>query len=319
MKLPCACSLSWVALVLCLGAARASTGPVSTRPSSESRVQALQRVFDVAPSGVDLLGPLSRVLAGFKAQLASDEVLEELVAALNAGPDPDQLSRLFLHRTPVPALFVADKQWQFGEWSDIVHLMAYLYRRSQRMAETSPLRAADWARAAVLLGAHQDFKATPIALRMCRDASFAKVAQLSEQQKAALDALLAANEEAARRFHEAGYLGMARALDALIVDKSPTLPDAKVDALLQFMARCWNARTGFPEDDYDLAACAAELIALVRARGTAEQLNQVRAMLTEWGQELPTDAPALKWLQEASEYAGPPPRSPRVVDLSQHR
>ena len=236
----------------------------------------------------------------------------QLALALVNGAASDALSAPFLSKIHAPSIFVKDKDWMHGQWSDVFNLSVYYWQRAVSLAPKQPEEAAILAKAGLLISVHQDFESVRPAMRLCRDERYAKVAKLDERQIAELKEFAAQQEQQSEAFRgsERG-LQACEAVDVLITAAQGTVNVDDVERALRAIEKLREVSPGYPEDDRWIAELGWMLMAIARDRKSAGARERIEPAIRRWREES-LSVESKRWFTEALTMEGKPPRTPHV-------
>ncbi|MGB7160920.1 MAG: hypothetical protein WBD40_22855 [Tepidisphaeraceae bacterium] len=313
-----------------LTGARVVIGAPATKPASSDNplAQRVQLILGIEAGESNILDPLARAIAAYpdRFQVSKrdtfDQAVESLIDAVLRGAPPDALSSLILSHTHITARPVASANtttWSYGGSVDQNRLTMEIWKQAQELTKTDRGRASRRARAALLLAAHQDFTVgTGIITALLREGQeFPGIANLTEVQAADLRKLrVELQSEYEARTPVAS--STMKATDALIVDPQSRMSGERVDQVLAGLLT-WKQVVSKQSDltgHFDLIWEAWELKNLALARNDPNAVQAVNAFFEKWLEETPRQ-PISRWLREALDNKGPPPKEPRVRVLQE--
>jgi beta-lactamase regulating signal transducer with metallopeptidase domain len=191
-------------LLVCLIAGRLLASSVSLTPQRrltdvKSLAAHVYGVLDIPSSDATFLPELAAAVSHSNAEgvITDPSVEQALVHKLVSGGRPDELESVMLTRITVRGSlrFLQQPGWPYGPAVQRVLVAQKLLRRAKEIHETDVSRAGDYARAALLLSAQENFTfgSAPLSY-VLRDSEFATLAGLNHWQVAQLHRHIADHE-----------------------------------------------------------------------------------------------------------------------------
>lgn len=296
MKASLVCLLTVVTFIC--GGAMGQTRPAEDRslPQQVQKILGVKGKGELLPALADLLEqmPLDTQRAG--------AAMDRFVRVLDEGVVPDTLTALLIDRTTLtdPFTFQRAPGWKYGGdymvRSKLAHL---LWAKSLTFREAGKNQAArDYARAAMLFAAEQEFWLTSAVLSpMLRDPKRLRdVAELDDGQIEALEQLDADMRRQSNVFYSGPWESFYSIREGLASTSGP-LPPEKVEEALRWLMKGRDATGKSVTLQYTLLTEACSLLSLAQSRGTPQQVQAITKFLNDWRSE--TQGPIKRWLDEA--------------------
>jgi hypothetical protein len=282
----------------------------ATRPAP-TRYERFQAVFRIQPQHDGVQKYIENVLSG--PPESYDAALTSLVTALNSGVQASEFRDHVLQQITPDTVFINDKNWKYGQWGERSALAGFLYSEAKKVAKSDPPRAAEMAKAAVLLAACDDFVGTPTAFRIVGMKDFKRLANLDEESSVQLDALVESEQSADDRFRAGGAdLKVFQSIDVLINSFPEKIKQADADAALATIKGLFGQLDDHPEHQHLFCSALCDLSSLFRERGTADQQRSLVSFIKTLRSG--TDSVVFqRWLDFAINFQGPQPTVPRVA------
>jgi hypothetical protein len=279
----------------------------------------IQQIFNIRDSGSDVLKALKEAITdlGKGPGIGADAGVDSLVQALLRGGDPDGLWKLVVaraHITDKPEYVAPGDVWDYGTARERRQLAMHLWKVAQASAPHDPKKGQDYARAAVLLAAHEGFRMGPWAVHVIITPldHFVSIAALTADQGSALFDVDKGIKGDMQRSDDVSTTAMD-ATDMLTTHPEKSAVDSTKDALVaigKWRAAVMGNLAGTYEVIYELWT----LRNIARQRGSDESLSAVNEYLKVWreGVSSPTLA---RWLDEAKTTSGAAPKVARVMHI----
>lgn len=301
---PCPLPPMLVALCLMLAIASIASAKPALDPQFRRAAQ-IKAILEIAGDSADLLQPLResrKVLATAPERYV--ESLEPLIDALLRGVSDEALARVLVENYNIDddGGFRNEISEIYGSNSSRLQLHWLLWEKAkQQHAHGNAESAARYARAALLLLAHEDFVAAVAILGLLREPGFADIAGLDAQQRKAMEAWRVREQQDAD--HAAESIGSA--ID--IIWKMAGQERLELDACEQAIALLDAARPHVRTwgQTHRLVHVAWRFRNLAVVRNDAEVQRRIDVLLTSWQAE--ASAPVRRWLEQAMTTTGPPP------------
>jgi hypothetical protein len=262
----------------------------------------VQAILGIEESRKDLLVPLANAIHVLKANPgAPNSELEPLVDALNSGPDPHVLNDVVFERVTLAGgfTFESDREWPYGTRLDRDWLAVELFLRAKSMRQEEPRNAARFARASLLMIAHENVILGtydgPVPLMWARP-EYAELADLTDEQSRALVQLVQRDGERVARAGDAAAAAY-KALASLSKSANEFTKHEDVErVVILSRSACENA--GTIQARYEAVVAAYQLVRLARERMSVAAQTHLRAMLAAWRDDAKDDSKLQRWLTE---------------------
>jgi hypothetical protein len=266
----------------------------------------------------ELAGALSALSSG-KAGAELERSIRALVERAGKGAQIDSFTPLLLRQiTLTQGRPKVQDDWRYGRDTEREELRRYIWNKAVSMRQSDPEGAKTYARAALVLAAHEDMTFGTLDIRVfARDMPrLVKLAQLDPKQAKQIEDLVALLNREAKG---AGGLlvRVFEAEEALIESKERPLPRDLVNKSMaslrehrEFVSSMKGTRTA---EQLSVVVAARNLRNLVKAYGDDESKAAVSAMLKEWQAQARPGSFERRLLDEAIAVEGPPMTRSRIA------
>jgi hypothetical protein len=255
----------------------------------------IEALLHIEPGKIDPLPALAKAI-----EHPGSSDLDDLVASLLNAEPLALRNAVLAHTTLNPKTLTqldGDPTWKYGKAVERQDLALLLWHTA-KAGSLSAAKARDYARAAILLTAMDDFPLGASRLQtFTSDSSGLRLADITEQQAAQIQAHIQEVMEV-----EVDYNAKA----GLAIDRLFLHPDAStVDSAVKIMDT-WSKAAKDELSNYHFALDAQQLLNHTTKMGDSAAINEVRSHLDAWREG--AEGPLKKWLDEAAERRARPSR-----------